>query len=218
VSHSAEYSKGHTRLKFQKCNSENYVIIRFGYSVMDISNLISYKKLINEKKEYTKFFFVSSHSATSNYTHYPIANSVYINKCSLHIHTQPMHLGALNDGHKAVKWATDYFLKAHTAPNEFYGQVGQGELDHAFWGRPEDMTMARPAFKIDTSRPGKLASRSFFPQLCFSYPQENQQHVQNISRILSSESFTSKRVHRLCDSRHSILYVFILSTAITKGL
>jgi hypothetical protein len=73
-----------------------------------------------------------------------------------------MLAGALDDGRKAVKWATDYFLKAHTAQNEFYGQVGQGDADHAYWGRPEDMTMARPAYKIDTSRPGKLASRSFF--------------------------------------------------------
>ena len=71
-----------------------------------------------------------------------------------------MLVGVLDDCRKAVKWATDYFLKAHTAPNEFYGQVGQGDLDHAYWGRPEDMTMPRPAFKIDTSRPGKLASSS----------------------------------------------------------
>nr|AGP76427.1 endo-beta-1,4-glucanase 1 [Rhynchotermes bulbinasus] len=62
--------------------------------------------------------------------------------------------GALDDGRKAVKWATDYFIKAHTSQNEFYGQVGQGDLDHDYWGRPEDMTMARPAYKIDTSRPG----------------------------------------------------------------
>nr|AGP76409.1 endo-beta-1,4-glucanase 2 [Hospitalitermes bicolor] len=62
--------------------------------------------------------------------------------------------GALDDGRKAVKWATDYFIKAHTSQLEFYGQVGQGDVDHAYWGRPEDMTMARPAYKIDTSRPG----------------------------------------------------------------
>jgi hypothetical protein len=76
--------------------------------------------------------------------------------------TQPTLAGALDDGRKAVKWGTDYFLKAHTAPTEFYGQVGQGDVDHAYWGRPEDMTMPRPAYKIDTSRPGKLASRYFF--------------------------------------------------------
>lgn len=78
-----------------------------------------------------------------------------------------MFAGALEDGRKALKWATDYFLKAHTAPTEFYGQVGQGDLDHSYWGRPEDMTMSRPAFKIDTSKPGKLASSSFLPKSKF---------------------------------------------------
>ena len=110
-----------------------------------------------------KCFFVSSDTATSIHTHYPNANSVFINKYNLHVQTQPMLAGALAHGRQAVRWATDYFLRAHTAPNEFYGQVGLGPLDHAFWGRPEDMTMARPAFKVNTSRPGKLASRSFFP-------------------------------------------------------
>lgn len=35
-----------------------------------------------------------------------------------------------------LRWATDYFLKAHTAPNELWGQVGRGDLDHSFWVRP----------------------------------------------------------------------------------
>lgn len=33
-------------------------------------------------------------------------------------------------------------------------QVGDGNADHAQWGRPEDMTIARPAFKIDRTKPG----------------------------------------------------------------
>ncbi|KAJ9588697.1 hypothetical protein L9F63_018011, partial [Diploptera punctata] len=61
---------------------------------------------------------------------------------------------ALDDAHKAVKWATDYFIKCHVSEYEFYGQVGKGELDHDYWGRPEDMTMKRPAYKIDTQNPG----------------------------------------------------------------
>ncbi|RMX51380.1 hypothetical protein pdam_00011347, partial [Pocillopora damicornis] len=54
----------------------------------------------------------------------------------------------------SIKWATDYFIKAHTKKEEFYGQVGDGDLDHAFWGRPEDMTMRRPAWKITPQNPG----------------------------------------------------------------
>ena len=33
-------------------------------------------------------------------------------------------------------------------------QVGNGDLDHAYWGRPEDMTMNRPAYSVTTSAPG----------------------------------------------------------------
>ncbi|MFP4101640.1 glycoside hydrolase family 9 protein [Coleofasciculus sp.] len=58
----------------------------------------------------------------------------------------------------SIKWGTDYILKAHVTDSqgtkEFYGQVGDGNLDHAFWGAPEDMTMERPAYKIDRSNPG----------------------------------------------------------------
>ena len=32
--------------------------------------------------------------------------------------------------------------------------MGDGTTDHAYWGRPEDMTMARPSAKIDTGAPG----------------------------------------------------------------
>ena len=32
--------------------------------------------------------------------------------------------------------------------------MGDGNADHSYWGRPEDMTMARPAWAITTSAPG----------------------------------------------------------------
>jgi len=54
----------------------------------------------------------------------------------------------------AVRWSTDYFIKCHPEPNVFYGQVGDGYVDHAFWGRPEEMTMQRPSFKVTASAPG----------------------------------------------------------------
>jgi endoglucanase len=54
----------------------------------------------------------------------------------------------------ALKWGTDWLLRAHASPNELYVQVGDGDKDHACWTRPEDMTMARPSFKVDTTSPG----------------------------------------------------------------
>ncbi|XP_059490263.1 endoglucanase E-4-like [Neocloeon triangulifer] len=62
--------------------------------------------------------------------------------------------GQLKYGRAAIKWATDYFIKCHVSPYEFYGQVGDFNLDHTFWGRPEDLNMTRPSYKIDTQHPG----------------------------------------------------------------
>ncbi|XP_050414686.1 endoglucanase 4 [Patella vulgata] len=53
-----------------------------------------------------------------------------------------------------IKWPLDYFLKAHVSKYELYVQVGSGGSDHGFWGRPEEMKMARPSYKIDASHPG----------------------------------------------------------------
>merc|ERR1712236_27375 len=55
---------------------------------------------------------------------------------------------------KCIKWGSDYFIGCHTAEYELIGQIGDGYDDHAYWGRPEDMTMARPAFRITSSQPG----------------------------------------------------------------
>jgi hypothetical protein len=53
-----------------------------------------------------------------------------------------------------LRWAADWFVKAHTAPNELWGQVGNGTADHTWWGPAEVMPMARPAYKIDAAHPG----------------------------------------------------------------
>lgn len=54
----------------------------------------------------------------------------------------------------AIRWGTNYFIKAHTEPNGLWVQVGDGESDHLCWQRAEDMTTPRTAFKIDRNRPG----------------------------------------------------------------
>ncbi|XP_013419079.1 uncharacterized protein LOC106179839 [Lingula anatina] len=62
--------------------------------------------------------------------------------------------GEYNNMLSSVKWPLDYFIKAHTSKNELYVQVGDGYADHGFWGRPEDMNMNRPAFKVTSGNPG----------------------------------------------------------------
>jgi hypothetical protein len=53
-----------------------------------------------------------------------------------------------------IKWTADYFVKCHVSDNQLYVQVGDPGPDHAYWGRPENMTMPRPAQLISASKPG----------------------------------------------------------------
>nr|CAB3445607.1 unnamed protein product [Digitaria exilis] len=62
--------------------------------------------------------------------------------------------GELRHALQAIKWGTDYFIKAHTSPNELWAQVGDGDSDHYCWQRPEDMTTSRRAYKVDAEHPG----------------------------------------------------------------
>ena len=62
--------------------------------------------------------------------------------------------GQYNNALDSIKWGTDYFIKCHPSKYVFYGQVGDGNKDHAYWGRPEDMTMARPSYSITENSPG----------------------------------------------------------------
>uniref|UniRef100_A0A0D9XDE6 cellulase n=1 Tax=Leersia perrieri TaxID=77586 RepID=A0A0D9XDE6_9ORYZ len=54
----------------------------------------------------------------------------------------------------AIKWGTDYFVKAHTHPFVYWAEVGDGDTDHYCWQRPEDMTTSRQAYKVDKENPG----------------------------------------------------------------
>lgn len=60
---------------------------------------------------------------------------------------------------ETLRWGLDYLLRCHVLDDDgntsaFYGQLGDGDPDHAYWGTAETMSMARPAFKIDPQNPG----------------------------------------------------------------
>ncbi|XP_019156590.1 PREDICTED: endoglucanase 10-like [Ipomoea nil] len=54
----------------------------------------------------------------------------------------------------SLKWITDYLVNAHPDDNVLYIQVGDPDLDHKCWQRPEDMTESRPLTQINASVPG----------------------------------------------------------------
>jgi endoglucanase len=53
-----------------------------------------------------------------------------------------------------IKWVSDYIMKCHPSANVYYYQVGDGSLDHAWWGPAEVMQMSRPSYKVDINNPG----------------------------------------------------------------
>ncbi|KAK4484147.1 hypothetical protein RD792_011367 [Penstemon davidsonii] len=62
--------------------------------------------------------------------------------------------GELGNAIRAVKWGTDYLLKATAHDGVVYVQVGDPLSDHNCWERPEDMDTLRTAYRIDANNPG----------------------------------------------------------------
>lgn len=60
----------------------------------------------------------------------------------------------LPNARAAIRWATDYLLKATSRPDTIYVQVGDANKDHSCWERPEDMDTLRSVFKVDKNTPG----------------------------------------------------------------
>ncbi|XP_059276432.1 endoglucanase 1-like [Lycium ferocissimum] len=61
----------------------------------------------------------------------------------------------LDNAKEALRWSTDYLLKAATAsPNTLYVQVGDPTQDHRCWERPEDMDTPRNVYKVSPQNPG----------------------------------------------------------------
>ncbi len=59
-----------------------------------------------------------------------------------------------------IKWVTDYFIKCHPSPNEFYAQVADSKSqDHNFWMAPEMVDVhpqygQRKSYKLSPTAPG----------------------------------------------------------------
>ncbi|XP_037460491.1 endoglucanase 22-like [Triticum dicoccoides] len=76
---------------------------------------------------------------------------------------------------EAIKWGTDYFVKAHTEPYVLWAEVGDGDTDHYCWQRPEDMTTSRQAYNVNRTAGGMLFVRQW----------NNMQYVTNAAFLLT---------------------------------
>ncbi|RQO92055.1 hypothetical protein POPTR_006G219700v4 [Populus trichocarpa] len=73
---------------------------------------------------------------------------------ALAYHKELHATGELPHVRSAIKWGTDYFLKASSRKNRLYVQVGDPVLDHQCWVRPENMRTPRTVLRIDENNPG----------------------------------------------------------------
>lgn len=68
----------------------------------------------------------------------------------------------------AIRWATDYFLKATNDPGSVVGVVGDPNGDHACWQRPEDMDTPRTTYVVTKEKPGSEVSAEIAAALAAS--------------------------------------------------
>ncbi|XVE82501.1 hypothetical protein DITRI_Ditri16bG0009900 [Diplodiscus trichospermus] len=93
----------------------------------------------------------------------------------------------------SLRWITDYLINAHPSENVLYIQVGDPEIDHKCWERPETMSERRPLIQVNTSFPGTevvaetaaaLASASLvFKKIDTAYSNSLLEHAQQLFRF-----------------------------------
>lgn len=61
----------------------------------------------------------------------------------------------LQEARVAIRWATDYLLKcANSKSGILYVGVGDPNVDHKCWERPEDMDTVRTVYSVSPKNPG----------------------------------------------------------------
>lgn len=86
----------------------------------------------------------------------------------------------------AIRWATDYFLKATSVPGFVFVQVGEPYGDHNCWERPEDMDTARTPYAVSKQFPGSEVSAEIAAALAASSIVFRSTDLQYSARLLKS--------------------------------
>ncbi|KAG0452700.1 hypothetical protein HPP92_025092 [Vanilla planifolia] len=60
----------------------------------------------------------------------------------------------LDSAQDSLKWITDFLINAHPSDNVLFIQVGDPDIDHKCWQRPEEMKEKRPLLQINNKKPG----------------------------------------------------------------
>jgi endoglucanase len=57
-----------------------------------------------------------------------------------------------------LRWSLDWLIKAHPAPRTLFVQVGNADLDDAYWGGDLGIPQNRPSYQINDTSPGTDAA------------------------------------------------------------
>ncbi|MCI28138.1 endoglucanase 17-like [Trifolium medium] len=110
----------------------------------------------------------------------------------------------LENAREAIRWGTDYLLKATAYPDTIYVQVGDAEKDHACWERPEDMDTPRNVYKIDRNNPGSdVAAETAAALAAASIVFRKIDPI--YSKTLLTRAIKVSNTHTLC---HSLSYAY----------
>ncbi|KAK7258237.1 hypothetical protein RIF29_32797 [Crotalaria pallida] len=87
---------------------------------------------------------------------------------------------------EAIKWGTDYFLKATKNPDDMVvAQIGEPYGDHNCWERPEDMDTPRNTYFVSKEKPGSEVSAEIAAALAASSIAFKKSDAQYSEAILS---------------------------------
>ncbi|XP_054817174.1 endoglucanase 4-like isoform X2 [Prosopis cineraria] len=85
----------------------------------------------------------------------------------------------------AVRWGTDYLMKATGVPGYVFAVVGDPNADHSCWERPEDMDTSRRAFAVGKNFPGSEVSGEISAALAASSIVFKKHNLGYSSRLLN---------------------------------
>ncbi|XP_021909043.1 endoglucanase 8-like isoform X2 [Carica papaya] len=74
----------------------------------------------------------------------------------------------LQHAHEALRWGTDFLLKATSTSGTVVAVVGNPISDHNCWERPEDMDTLRTSYVVNTTHPGSEVSAEIAAALAAS--------------------------------------------------
>ncbi|KAI0332432.1 Six-hairpin glycosidase [Cubamyces sp. BRFM 1775] len=92
-----------------------------------------------------------------------------------------------------LRWGLDWLIKAHPSSNTLFVQVGDGNLDNAYWGGDRSIPPPRPSYQINDTSPGTdaAAQASAAFAACSSLYSNRTLSTSSPSLTLANDSYAS---------------------------